>query len=159
MQPRIATLPEKNLAGLRLRMSFSDNRTGELWRTFMPRLKEITNFIGSELYSVEVYDPGYFDNFNPAAEFEKWAAVEVTDFNSVPDGMEMLAIPVGLYAVFVHKGLASEGIKTYRYIFETWLRGSGYLLDDRPHFAVMGEKYKNEDPASEEEIWIPVRAR
>jgi predicted transcriptional regulator YdeE len=33
------------------------------------------------------------------------------------------------------------------------------LPDDRPHFEVLGKNYKNNDPVSEEEIWIPVRAR
>ena len=58
---------------------------------------------------------------------------------------------------FLHRGPASEGMKTYQYIFQTWLPVSGYRLDDRPHFAVMGEKYKKEDPDSEEEIWVPVK--
>jgi AraC family transcriptional regulator len=30
-------------------------------------------------------------------------------------------------------------------------------LDQRPHVEVMGEKYKNNDPDSEEEIWIPIK--
>ncbi len=54
-------------------------------------------------------------------------------------------------------GPASKGPETYRNIFETWLPASGYVLDNRPHFAVMGEKYRNEDPDSEEEIWIPIK--
>jgi len=32
-------------------------------------------------------------------------------------------------------------------------------LDDRPHFEVLGDKYKNADPDSEEEIWIPIRTK
>jgi hypothetical protein len=31
-------------------------------------------------------------------------------------------------------------------------------LNKRPHFAKMGEKYKNEDPDSEEELWIPIKS-
>jgi AraC family transcriptional regulator len=58
--------------------------------------------------------------------------------------------------VFIHHGPASEAIITYTYIFQTWLPGSEFRLDDRPHFAMMGEKYKDENPNSEEEIWIPV---
>jgi AraC family transcriptional regulator len=159
MQPRIEVLKEKKLIGNRARMSFTNNKTFELWRSFMPRRKEIGNNVGAELYSVEVYDPSFFDQFDAGAEFEKWAVVEVTDFNTVPAGMETLVFPTGLYAVFLHKGPASEGAKTYRYIFATWLPGSDYVVDARPHFAVMGEKYKKDDPASEEEIWIPVRRK
>jgi AraC family transcriptional regulator len=156
---RIETLKEKKLVGKRITMSFTDIKTGELWRNFMPRRNEIKNNIGSELYSAEVFDPMYFNNFNPAAEFEKWALIEVTDFQSVPDGMKTLIFPEGLYAVFLHKGSASEGPKTYDYIFTSWLPNSEFSLDSRPHFAVMGEKYNHEDPASEEEIWIPVKKK
>jgi AraC family transcriptional regulator len=159
MQPRIEMLPEKNLIGKRTSMSFTHNKTFELWRSFMPRRKEIQNTVGTELYSVEVYHPSFFDPFDAAAQFEKWAAVEVTDFDTVPAGMETLVFPTGMYAVFLHKGPAAEAAQTYRYIFATWLPGSGYVIDNRPHFAVMGEKHKKDDPASEEEIWIPVRQK
>ena len=138
-------------------MSFSNNQTHELWKSFMPSRREIKNNIGSDLYSVEVYEPLYFNNFNPEKEFDKWAVVEVTDFETVPEDMETLISPRGLYAVFLHKGAASKGPETYQYIFGTWLPASDFLLDNRPHFAVMGEKYKNDDPDSEEEVWIPVK--
>lgn len=39
------------------------------------------------------------------------------------------------------------------YIFATWLPSSAYVLDNRPHFEVLGAKYKSNDPGSEEEIW------
>ena len=71
--------------------------------------------------------------------------------------MESIASPEGLYAVFVHKGPASEGPRTYQNIFATWLPNSDFILDNRPHFAIMGEKYKREDSDSEEELWIPVK--
>ena len=64
-----------------------------------------------------------------------------------------------VYAVFVHKGAAGSGPEIFRYIFGKWLPESGYLPDKRPHFEILGEKYKNEDPDSEEEIWIPVKPK
>lgn len=138
-------------------MSFVSNRTMELWKNFMPRRKEITNAVGTELYSVELYNgTGFFENFNPANEFEKWAAVEVSNFDSLPEGMDTLIIPEGEYAVFHYKGKPSEAQETYRFIYSQWIPGSAYKLDNRPHFALMGEKYKGEDPESEEEFWIPV---
>lgn len=156
MQPRIETLPPKKLVGQRIRMSFAQNETPQLWKGFMPRRKEIKNTIGTALYSLEVYDPGYFDAFTPTTPFDKWAAVEVTGFDNIPTGMEPLTI-AGLYAVFLHRGPASTGAATYHYIFETWLPASGYVVDNRPHFALMDDKYKHEDPASEEEVWIPIK--
>ena len=157
MQPRIETLAEKKLIGQMLKMSFSDNKNYELWHNFMPHKNDIKNALNDYLYSVEIYPPGFYGNFNPIKEFEKWAAVEVSYFNSVPENMKTLKLPEGLYVVFIHKGPASKGPRTYQYIFNTWLPHSEYHLDNRPHFALMGEKYKNNDPASEEEIWIPIR--
>lgn len=155
MHPRIEILKEKKLIGQRITMSLANNKTGELWRNFMPRRKEITNNVSAELISMAVYKPSHFTNFNPANEFEKWAAIEVPDFSSVPNNMETFTLKGGLYAVFHYKG-SSNDVRIFQYIFSTWLPASEYLLDDRPHFEVLGDKYKNADPNSEEEIWIPI---
>ena len=159
MNHRIETLPEKKFIGRRSIMSFTGNKTYELWKSFMPGRKEIQNNIGTELYSMQIYPPLFFANFNPKAEFEKWAAVEVTGFDTVPDKMETFTLTGGLYAVFLYKGAASAAAGTFRYILETWLPNSEYTLDNRPHFEILGEKYKNDDPASEEEIWIPIKPK
>jgi AraC family transcriptional regulator len=157
MQPRFEIFPETKLIGQRQPMSFINNKTFELWNGFMPRRKEIKNVKGTELYSIEEYPANFFDAFDPNTEFIKWAAVAVSEFREMPENMETLIIPEGLYAVFLHKGPQSRGAETYGTIFRTWLPQSGYLIDNRPHFAVMGEKYKREEEDSEEEIWIPVR--
>jgi AraC family transcriptional regulator len=159
MQSRIETMSEKKLIGKRIKMSFSQNKTFELWRSFMPARKEIKNHTGSDLFSIEVYPPLFFTHFSPETEFEKWAAVEVTDFNMVPVSMDTITVPGGLYAVFLYKGPASAGSNIYQYILGTWLPDSVFSLDNRPHFALMGEKYKNEDPSSEEEFWIPIKPK
>ena len=159
MKPRIETLAEKKLVGKRMIMSFSNNKTGELWRSFMPRRKEIQNNIGAELYSIQIYAPLFFNNFNPNTAFEKWATIEVTNFDTVPNEMEAFTLTSGLYAVFLYQGSASEAANTFQYISGTWLPNSEYNLDNRPHFEILGEKYKNNDPDSEEEIWIPIKPK
>lgn len=160
MNPRIEKISAIKLIGNKTPMSFAHNKTRELWQNFMPRRKEITNSVGTELYSVELYnDTGFFKNFNPTREFEKWAAVKVTDFDAVPRNMDTLTVPAGEYAVFPYKGRPSEAQATFQFIFGQWLPASAFELDNRPHFALMGEKYKGEDPESEEEFWIPVRKK
>lgn len=156
---RFENFKERKLIGKRLIMSFSENKTKELWHSFMPQKSEITNIIGPELYSVEIYEIGFFENFNLANKFEKWAAVEVSDFENIPNGFEKLIINDGLYAVFLHKGFAKDGMKTYNYIFNTWLPAADYKLDNRPHFAIMGNKYDNNSGDSEEEIWMPIKLK
>jgi len=158
MNPRIEQLAPKKLIGKSMRMSMLNNKTQELWQSFMVRRKEIENSIGSDLYSMQVYDQLLdVKNFDPAVEFTKWAAIEVNDFSFVPDGMETYELSGGQYAVFIHKGPASDFHQTFQYIFGVWLPQSKYELDHRPHFEVLGEKYKNNAPDSEEEVWIPVK--
>ena len=159
MQPRIKVLEETRFVGKRIYMSLAQNKTKLLWQSFIPELKDVKNRSSKDLYSIEVYDPDYFKQFSPSTEFEKWAAVIVTDFDDVPDAMETLIAPAGLYAIFVYRGAASEGAQFFQRIFGAWLPASEYALDTRPHFAVMGDKYKNDDPNSEEEIWIPIKPK
>ena len=164
-EPRIETLAKTHLIGKKIRMSFANNQTQELWQDFMSRRSAIKNTNSQNLYSVEVYDnPDFFKHFDPTREFEKWAAIQVNNYDNVsegtvPAGMETLVIPEGLYAVFHYQGKASEAAQAYQYIYGSWIPNSDYTLDQRPHFALMGEHYKNNDPSSEEELWIPIKKR
>jgi len=158
MQPRIENLKGKKLVGKRMIMSLSDNKTGELWKSFMTRRKEITNNSTNDFISMQIFKPTHFVDLNLSNEFEKWAATEVVNFDNVPSDMETFILTGGLYAVFDYKG-SSNDYSVFQYIFGTWIPNSNYLLDDRPHFEVLGEKYRNADPNSEEEIWIPIRQK
>ena len=157
LRPRIEVLTEKKLIGIRLIMSMADNKTRELWKSFMPRIKEIPSKKTDNKISMQVYKNSYFIKFNPYEEFEKWATVEVNNFHKLPNGLETFILKGGLYAVFDYKGLSSDN-RIFQYIFTQWIPQSDYILDDRPHFEVLGKKYKNNDPNSEEEIWIPIKA-
>jgi len=160
MEPRIETLAGKIMVGHNVTMSFSEDKTYSLWNGFMPQRKEITNPANTNLYAIGVYEDGFFKNFDTAREFEMWAAVEVIDDKVVPAGMETLLIPSGLYAVFTHIGPASTASITLAYIFSNWLPGnSKYVLDTRPHLAIMTENYQHNDPNAEEEFWIPIKLK
>jgi AraC family transcriptional regulator len=139
-------------------MCFSDYKIGELWRTFSPRIKEITNNLTNDRISLVIYKPNHFTDFKPTNEFERWAAVEVATFDNVPTEMETFILHGGLYAVFDYKGLNTDN-SIFQYILETWLPTSYYDLDNRPHLEVLGGKYKNNDLKSEEEIWIPIKTK
>lgn len=158
MTPEIRTIAEKKLVGKRLTMSFANYQVVGLWKSFMPGRKEITNNLTNDLISLTVYKPNHFADFKPTNEFDKWATVEVSDIDNVPTEMEIFTLTGGLYAVFDYKG-SNTDLSVYQYIFGTRLPGSDYVLDDRPHFEILGDKYKNNDPSSEEEIWIPVKAK
>lgn len=159
VQPRIVISEEKKLIGKRLTMTFANNQTGKLWQSFMPKRNQIKNNAGPELVSMQIYPSGFnFTNMDVTMPFEKWAAVEVTSSDFIPPEMELFNLPKGTYAVFHYQGLNTDP-QIFKYIFGTWLPDSGYVIDNRPHFEILGEKYKNNDPTSEEEIWIPIKPR
>lgn len=155
MFQRFEELPDSRFCGVSDFMSFSENATPALWSEFMPRRSELSA-ADHNLYSIEIYPDDFFHSFDPTRKFEKFAAVRVGEDATFPDGMNELVCPSGKYAVFLHRGTPAEGARTYGYIFNEWLPSSGLKLDNRPHFAVMGDKYVHDDPHSEEEIWIPI---
>lgn len=159
MTANIITINEKKLVGKRLTMSYANYTIGQLWGSFMPRRKEITNSLSNDLISLVVYKPNHFADYKPTNEFDRWATVEVSDFVNVPDEMDTFVLSSGLYAVFHYIGSSINIASFYQNIFTVWLPNSEYVIDDRPHFEVLGEKYKNNDPLSEEDIWIPIKPR
>ena len=159
MQPEIVSIDPKLLVGLKTEMSFSENKTAALWQTFMPK-KHLVSAKSDELFSVEVYpDLNFFKMFDPTKTFEKWAAVEVNSAENLAEDFEVLKISEGLYTKFIYQGKASEAARFYSKIFGEWLPNSEYKLANRPHFAVMDEKYKGEEAISEEEIFIPIEKK
>jgi len=158
MQPRIEILSPKKLVGLSLKMSLANNLTGQFWGRFGPRIKDISNRVSEDKLSLQVYPTDYHLNFSPTTEFTKWAVVEVHSLDTIPKGLHPFKLKGGLYAVFEYKG-SSADTRIFQYIFSEWLPKSDYIVDDRPHFEILGPKYKNNDPDSEEEIWIPIREK
>ena len=158
--PKVIEFPETRLIGSRVRTSFVNDRTSELWRGFRPIVSTIAGRVGAEMYSVKVYDASYsFSPFDPAAEFDKWAAVVVSDGAVVPGGLESMLIAAGKYAKFSHVGPASAAPQTFGYIFGEWLPTSEYELDLRPHFEVLPEGYDPIDEQATERVMIPIRTR
>lgn len=157
MNPTIKTFPKTKFIGKNLSFTYSNYLVFELWSSFMPNRKKIQNSIGSELYNIQI-NPENFD-FHPNTPFVKWAAVPVSNFDFVPNGMEVLEIPEGLYVVFQYKGDQSNAPAFFNAIYTEWLPASNYELDQRPQFEILGAKYKINDPNSEEEIWIPIKLK
>jgi AraC family transcriptional regulator len=155
MVPVIKFHPQQVLIGVSQSMTFAHDLSVVMWQGFMPRRHEIVNRLGDDLYSVQVY-PEAFD-FGMHTIFTKWATVPVSSGLPIPAGMEVLFIPEGLYAVFTYQGIPAHAESFFRSIFTEWLPASDYILDNRPHFELLGSQYKHNDPTSEETVWIPVR--
>jgi len=138
---------------------YSDKELINTWTVFFLECIQnlIQNQVSTDLISMQIYDKSFdFNKFNPNIEFVKWAALEVSDFENIPENLETYILKGGLYAVFHYVGSSEFAAEIFNYIFNTWIPQSEYNIDQREHFEILGEKYKNNDSNSEEEIWIPI---
>lgn len=154
MYPKVIQHSEKKVIGIQSIMYPNEYASiVALWKRFMPQKKEIQHLVNEELIAMQVYrDFNRLEN-----SFDIWACVEVSNLDTIPERMIGFTIPKGTYAVFLHKGM--DASKTYQYIITQWLPNSGFEIDNRPHFQVMGKLYKNGSPDSEEDFYVPVRQK
>ncbi|SMD31722.1 AraC family transcriptional regulator [Reichenbachiella faecimaris] len=158
--PRIVESLPKTLVGLSMEMTFAtQSSTGKLWSQFMPRRMEIANAVSQDKFSLQVFNKDFdWHTLEANMQFVKWATMEVSDKNSIPEGMQALDLVGGRYAVFVHRGLPSYFPTTLQYILNEWMPTSGYEPDNsRPQYELLGDKYINNHPDSEEEVWFPIK--
>jgi len=154
---RIEEVPSRYFIGMNLRMSTANDRSAELWRSFMPKRKQIAKAIGENVYSIQQFDQ--LPDFNISISedlYSNWAAKEVAQAVTIPNGMTHFEMPAGLYAVFLHKGTPADFPGTARYIFQSWLPASGYKVENRLFYQVLTPAYNPGNPASEEEVYIPI---
>lgn len=157
---RIQNVAPKHLVGKSMRMTLAGNRTGELWQSFMKQRSLVQNRVDSNYISLQSSGSARAEDlFNPQTEFVKWAVVEVSHVGEIPEGMASYHFQGGLYAVFLHKGPPTLFPQTAELIFGQWLPNSEYELDGREHFELLDERYKNNDPTSEEELFVPIKPK
>lgn len=156
---RVVEIKPKKLIGKSLSMSFLNNTTGVLWGSFAPRIKEISNRVGGDKISLQFYHNEFM--MNSAIPFTKWATVEVSNFDTIPNDLETLEIQGGLYAVFHYLGNVIGAPAFFGKIYSEWIPNSDYELDNtRPHFEILPVgKYEPMGENSEEDIYIPVKLK
>ena len=90
-----------------------------------------------------------------ARTFEYMCAVEVEDFEVLPEGTGRLRLPEAHYAVFEHRGPLGRIQQTWAEVF-SWLPRTGRRSAQTPDFELYPEGY---DPARGDEaleIWLPI---
>ncbi len=158
MQPEIIEIEDKKLVGMRLEMSLEADKTRQLFSAFMPRRHEVDHRLNHDVFDLKVYPQNFFTNISLSSIYSKWALVEVSKFDELqlPAGMEAFHLKGGIYAVFDLKKMESQP-NPFAYIFNKWLPESGNILENRPHFDLLKNIKKKNDPDREEEIWIPIQ--
>lgn len=159
MKHNIVTVKDVYAIGMKMSVNFQTMHIemAKLARAFMPRRHEIINRIGTHAFSIQDYKQQHFKTITPESLFDKWVAVEVTDLNTVPKGMESLTLKGGDYLVIDYKGTVADFPKIWQFVLKEWLPNSEYVIDDRPHFEKLPETYNPQNQINEETVWIPVK--
>jgi len=158
----IKKIAPKDVAGMHISTSPNSSQAHMTWEKFMPRRSELAGPEDNVYYSIQDYPADYpWDRYDPAVLFKTWAAKEVSNDCNLPDGFDQTQIKGGLYACFIHRGTADTIGDSMMHFHTQWLPKSGYILDkSRVHFERLGKEFLGpNNPASEEEVFIPIIAK
>ena len=159
--PELVTRKETKIAGLRGTTSLSDNRLPALWEEFLrlhKGLKDLFLPSGAGYGICETQQTTYTQDGDIL--FAVMVGSPVDDFDHLPPALslEQKVLRAGRYAVFTHRGTFANLVKTYQYIFGTWLPTAGVELDDREDFEVYEREVLSFDDSSNEvKIFIPIK--
>jgi AraC family transcriptional regulator len=122
LEPKISTIAGIKLIASKCDMTFAEDKTAQLWRSFSLAIKNIPNKkITLNIQFRFFPNTNLFKNFDPTTTFQKYAAVEADISENLSESLEVLTIPAGLYAIFTYIGKPSEAEKTFYYIYYQWL--------------------------------------
>ncbi|GJI98594.1 AraC family transcriptional regulator [Duganella caerulea] len=145
--PELHARPSMLLVGMHTRFYGSEsekNNLGEklppLWERFIARLKEVEHTVPGCCYGVVLPVAGDSD------ELEYYAAIEVRQAGSLPEGMHTIEVPAATYATFVHHGVGKLVDRTVDFIYSSWLCQSAYRHNGGPDLEIYDASF---DPLSE----------
>jgi len=127
-------------------------------KEFDARKQEIPNISSQDIYYA--YPPVYgIDIWNQRMETKMQIMVcsKVENLNFIPQGMTGFEVEGGKFALFTHKGSPMLIGSTFSYIFNIWFSVNDFELEERTDFFVQGDRFKANDPASEIDIYIPIK--
>jgi AraC family transcriptional regulator len=150
----IRKAPAMLIAGIRRvhKMTEAATTVPQAWNEF--RTRNISSLRGS--VSLRVIG-AYCSMSNDG--FEYLAGVEVESFDNLPPDVGRMRVPEQTYAVFTHRGHASQIGQTWQYIWAEWLPQSGYEDGMTPPFEQFDERFDPDTGNGEFDIWMPIRKR
>lgn len=161
VSPAIVRMGEIKVAGVRGSTTINQNSIPRIWDKFWKIRQTIPNtFPESRTFGIceacGVNDTAY--TMNGDVSFTEVAGIEVSGFDNLPQGLAAKTLRAGRYAVFTHMGSIKNLMRTFDYIWGTWLLGTKEQLDNREDFELYDERYLGYDhPESQMDIYIPIK--
>ena len=145
----VVDYPARRLVGMKVLTSMKKASVDcpALWQAFEQRFGA---------YMPDSCKGAYGLSFMVSAEdFYYWAAVDADLAKDVPEGLERVDIPAGLYAACVSPNLEKVG-EAYSFLYQTWLSGqSEYALNEQaPCFELYPPNWQLTDSF---EVFMPIR--
>ncbi len=157
IEPKFVEKPAFHVVGMCgwFRMESAPGQIPGLWERFVPRLPDIANkTTGFACYGVCFHPPG--SPQEAPSDFFYMAAVSVNDLRAIPDDMVGKTIPAARYAVFTHRGGLKTFHDTIRWIWCTWLPGSGLRAAATPDFELYDERFDPSSDSGEIDVYVPL---
>lgn len=156
VQPEIKYIDDIYVAGIHGVCSI--NNIYSLWQKFEYVADTIPNKHHSERTFGICEQLQETHTLNYDMDFSEVIGMEVISYDNLPDGIVAKTIPAGKYAVFTHRGFISEILKTYEYIWGTWVLLTKEVLDERGNFELYDKRFLGPDnEQSEMAIYIPIK--
>ena len=153
MTPRLLSMNQAICAGLRedIEMPRDKERIPELWSRLQSSIPEIKNICGPAMGVVSGSAKSGCVNYA--------ACMQVADTNSLPQNLDIITVPAGDYAEFVHEGPVSELFRTCDNIYRSWFPGSGLLMGEGPMVEVYPENFRGDEPNPRIRLLVSVKDR
>ena len=160
VHPKFIELPDIKTIGLRGQTNLRNNVLPQLWQQFRVIAQTIPNrkANGRSFGICEACNEGRtLYDMNDDVLFSEVVAVEVENYDSIPERLVPKTLKGGRYAVFTHKGSLACLKKTYDYIWGTWFLNTEETLDDKEDFELYDERFLGYNhPDSKIDLYVPI---
>lgn len=146
MKAKIVTLEKTKVMGIVYRGKNENNEIPEMWNVFNKRFKEIPNPDMRAFY-------GLCYGFENGGSFAYMAGLAVDQFETIPNGMEVVERPGGKYAVFTFKDKLEKIGQFWDEIYKTYLKENELTPMTGMTFELYDERFEK---TGECDIYIPV---
>ena len=159
-EPSIVRFPSVKLVGVQkyidVKTNLDETLATKAWAEIRQRIQQIEYVKNGRTYGVQKYP----ENFNPLNNiFEYIAAVEVTKFGSIPEGLIGFELPERHYVVYTYKGEVNPETMTQLYanIYGQWIFNLPYEMHCDFDFEFYDENFNPGQPDSYMSIYIPIK--
>ncbi|HPR17285.1 MAG TPA: AraC family transcriptional regulator [Candidatus Cloacimonadota bacterium] len=156
MDVKIVEKEAMKVIGMEVITTMKNNTIPQLWDRFNKVCCSINN-VKVKNVALGICPPVNMKEFDENTPFSYIAGLIVENFDDVPKEMVTYEIPTQKYAVITHKGALDNLNETYKYFYSVWPKESGREFSGGAEFEWYDERFKWGDPASEIDIYRPIK--